>query len=473
MKFTKQKYSVLLFAFTFVLLVSCDDEIMDNINENKNSPTEASISLFLPQATMSTIHGVAGDGAGEYASFFVEHATNVHLNDREPFNINSTVWSRVYSTLNDLDYIIKRGADGGIEEGHYVEVGIAKILYAYTLSIGTDLFGEIPHSEALEGSENRSPGFDSQQEIYTFLQNYLDEAITDLDRGTLGNPSNTDLIFGGNTEMWKKTAYALKARLYNRLSNINPQLSAEDALNALDNAFASEDENLIFDGYLSGTTNDNPWAGWQKTEQTYAISETILEVMNDFTVSGFRDPRAELWFTQIGDEYIGAPPRQAETDLTHSMYSAPSEENVLYDEAPQPMLTYDEMKFIEAEAQLRLGNRFEANKAYEEAVRVACRRAGVSEEDINAYISQGEVFPGANNLELNHIIRQKYISFWMFQSIEAYNDVRRTGIIEMNAPQGLPLRLAYPPSEVNRNPNTPSEIDDNTIYEIPVWWAES
>jgi hypothetical protein len=313
--------------------------------------------------------------------------------------------------------------------------------------------------------------FDDQQTIYAFLQQTLDEAIVYLDKESVGDINRIDLIFQGDTEMWKKTAYALKARLYNRLSNINPETSAQNALDALSHAFTSAAEGFIFDGYLSGNTNDNPWTGWQKQEQTYAVSETFIDLVNSFNDPGFADPRAEKWFTKIDGEFVGAPTGEAQTDLTHSIYSAPSTQTVLYDESPQPMLTYDEMKFIEAEAQLRLGNKSAANAAYEEAVMAACRRAGISEEDINAYVNQGIVFPGEDGLALDHIVQQKNISFWMFQSIEAYNDFRRTGIPLMNDPRGTPLRLPYPPSEVNRNPNTPSDINDVTIYEIPVWWA--
>jgi hypothetical protein len=373
--------------------------------------------------------------------------------------------------LKDLQIIIEKGSEGGSEEGQYEAVGIAKILYAYTLSVGTDFFGEMPHSEALQGSENRSPAFDDQQTIYTFLQQILDEAIADLDKESLVEADRIDLIFQGDAAMWKKTAYALKARLYNRLSNIDPAASAQNALNALNNAFASEAEGFIFDGYLAGNSNDNPWTGWQKQEQTYAVSTTFIDLVQSFNDPGFADPRAERWFTKIDGEFVGAPPGEAQTDLTHSIYSAPSTETVLYDESPQPLLTYDEMKFIEAEAQLRLGNRPEANAAYEAAVVAACRRGGITEEEINAYVSQGTVFPGGAGLTLEHIIKQKNISFWMFQSLEAYNDQRRTGIPAMNDPRGTPLRLPYPPSEVNRNPNTPPNINDVTIYEIPVWWA--
>lgn len=454
-------------------LLSCSDDTLDKINENPNAPVDVPISLLLPQTTISTIYGVAGDGGGEYATFFVEHATNVHLNPRRPDDVNGNVWASTYSTLNDLKIIIEKGSEGGNEEGQYVAVGIAKILYAYTLSVGTDFFGDIPHAEALQGSLNRAPAFDDQEAIYTFLQQLLDEAIVDLDKESTGNPAQIDLIFQGNTEMWKKTAYALKARLYNRLSNIDPEASATQALQALAHTFTSAEEGFIFEGYLSGTSNDNPWAGWQKQEQTYAVSETFVDLLESFTESGYADPRAERWFTKIEGQIIGAPSGNAQSDLTHAIYSAPSMETVLYDEAPQPLLTYDEMKFIAAEAQLRLGNRPEANAAYEEAVQAALRRAGIAEEDMMAYVSQGTVFPGENGLTLDHIIKQKNISFWMFQSLEAYNDYRRTGIPQMNDPRGTPLRLPYPPSEVNRNPNTPADINDVTIYEIPVWWGKS
>lgn len=454
------------------LLLSCSDEILDEINDNPNAPTDVPISLLLPQATVSTIHGVAGDGGGEFACFFVEHTTNVHLNPRLPFNVNSAVWSDTYSTLKDLKTIIEKGSEGGNEEGQYAAVGIAKVLYAYTLSVGTDFFGEMPHSEALQGSLNRAPAFDDQETLYTFLQQILDEAIADLARPSIGNINRIDLIFGGDKVMWTKTAYALKARLFNRLSNVDPQSSATNALEALSQAFASASEGFIFDGYLPGNTNDNPWTGWQKQEQTYAVSETFIDLVNSFNDPGFADPRAEKWFTKINGEFVGAPSGEAQTDLTHSIYSAPSTATVLYDEAPQPLLTYDEMKFIEAEAQLRLGNTPLANAAYEEAVAEACRRAGIADADITTYVNQGDVFPGEANLTLNHIIGQKNISFWMFQSIEAYNDQRRTGIPDMNDPRGTPLRLPYPPSEVNRNPNTPRDINDVTIYERNVWWAQ-
>jgi hypothetical protein len=453
-----------------LLFPSCSDEILDEINKNPNSPTDVPISLLLPQAMVSTIAGVAGHPAGTYASLFVEHTTNVHLNPRMPSDI-SGVFNTVYSVLNDLKVIIEKGSDGGSEEGQYEAVGVAKILYVYTLSVGTDLFGEMPHSEALQGSDIRQPKFDDQEEIYAFMLQTLDEAIADLSRGSIVGISSIDIIFQGDVEMWKKTAYALKARLHNRLSNIDGQGSAQSALDALAQAYSSGDEGLIFDKYLPGSSNDNPWTAYQKSQQLFAISTTILELMDSMTEPGNIDPRAEKWFTKIEGDFVGAPPGDAQTDLSHTVYSTPSPTEVLYDEAPQPVLTYDEMKFIEAEAYLRLpGNEAKANEAYEAAVVAAMRRVGISDEAIETYTGQGSVFPGPDGLTLELVIQQKNISFWLFQSLEAYNDYRRTGIPEMNNRFGTPHRIPYPNSEIDRNANTPSDINDVTIYTTPLWW---
>ena len=98
----------------------------------------------------------------------------------------------------------------------------------------------------------------------------------------------------------------------------------------------------------------------------------------------------------------------------------------------------------------------------------ALERAEIEEEEIADYLASGKIDVGEENLTLEHIIHQKYIAFWLFQPIEAYNDYRRTLIPEMNntvAPP--PNRFPYPQDEVAANENVPSR----TIQD-KVWWAE-
>jgi hypothetical protein len=145
------------------------------------------------------------------------------------------------------------------------------------------------------------------------------------------------------------------------------------------------------------------------------------------------------------------------------------------------MLTYTELKFIEAEAQLRLGDRTKAYTAYEAAVRAALTQASIfnsavalTATPINAYVARPKVLMGADKLTLKDIITQKYIYLTVFQTQEAYNDVRRTGLITLMDPDGTAKRFPYPVNEISRNSNAPQASDINTVYQdnARLFWAK-
>ena len=145
------------------------------------------------------------------------------------------------------------------------------------------------------------------------------------------------------------------------------------------------------------------------------------------------------------------------------------------------MLTFTELKFIEAEAQLRLGDRTKAYTAYEAAVRAALAQASIfnpavslTTAQINAYMARPKVAMGAGNLILKDIIMQKYIYLTVFQTQEAFNDVRRTGLILLNDPDGTAKRFPYPVDEISRNANAPQVSDQNTVYQenARLFWAK-
>ena len=63
-------------------------------------------------------------------------------------------------------------------------------MIATTLGMATDLFGDMPFSEAFRGDENiLTPGLITQEEIYDTLFTILDDAIADLGSATdpIGN----------------------------------------------------------------------------------------------------------------------------------------------------------------------------------------------------------------------------------------------------------------------------------------------
>jgi len=463
----------LFLSFTVLIAVtsSCTDDIMDEIDANPNSPLDVPLNLLLPQVIAETAFAINGTDLAWYSSVFVEHTTGVHGQLEEAdkrTGINTTIvansWESIYaSALQDIQIIINKGSDGGEEEGNWAYVGIAKVLKAYILGITTDAWGRIPYTEALQGSANTQPAFDSQETIYQELQNILDGAIADLAKESLSDPGAVDFIYEGDTDLWTKAAYALKARFHNRLSNINPQQSATLALDAASKSFESPEESMIFTSFNTDATGQHPWFQELNDRSHHAVSTTI-----DGILVGLNDPRREHFFGTVGGEIVPAPNGTAIADQGGDIYSRASS-NVVYATAPMPLMTYDELKFIEAEANLRLDQDQEAYDAYLDAVESAMGRGGIAEEDVTEYLDQNSIAPGAEALDQEDILLQKYISFWLFQPIEAYNDYRRTGIPTMNnTVSPPPARFPYSQDEIAANP---ANIPDVALTN-GVWWAD-
>lgn len=454
------------------VISACSDEELDQIDTNPNNPTDVPISLLLPQVAADVAFAISGTDLAWYSSVFVEHTAGVHgqlQNADDRVGINATIgnnsWNTIYAgALNDMQVLIGKGSDGGSEEGNWVHVGIAKVLTAYTLGITTDLWGRVPYSEAFQGSANRKPAFDNQQLLYQTIQSLLDEAIADFGKTAIGNPGAIDLIYSGDVDKWTKAAYALKARFHNRLSKVDATGSANAALQAVNNAFSSADESMIFSKFTSDAIGEHPWFQESNDRSHHAVSNTFYGILSELN-----DPRgSERFFNLVDGEVRPAPSGATENDQAGVLYSRASSE-VVFATAPLPMITYDEVKFIEAEALLRLNQTADAYIAYQEGVAAAMNRVGISQEEIDAYLDQSEVSPGAANLELDDIITQKYIAFWLFQPIEAFNDYRRTGIPTLNNAVGpAPRRFPYPQDEIDANgDNVPGvSLTDG------VWWDD-
>ncbi|WP_299756672.1 SusD/RagB family nutrient-binding outer membrane lipoprotein [uncultured Pontibacter sp.] len=472
------KFLSYILALGLLLTVSsCDEDTLDEIDTNPNSPTDVPLNLLLPQAETDVAFAVANTDVAWYSSVFVQHTAGVHaqlqqadrrasLNDATLVN---NTWTTIYAgTLPDLNLIIEKGSAGGDQEGFLIHVGIAKILKAFTIAIATDTWGRVPYSEIGQGAEQRQPVFDEQQQIYNNIQMLLDEAIADLAAGG-PNPGARDLIYGGATvpaqsivDSWTRAAWSLKARYYNRLSNINPTESAQQALAAAENGFSSSAQNMNFAVFTSDATGQNPWFQEAADRQHLAVSQRFVQ-----TLQGLSDPRLDVLVAPAPStgEITGAPNGTQDNDQASVLFSDPTD-FVLNATAPVPLMTYDELKFIEAEAHLRLGQQVEAVAAFREAVLAAMQRqASLSGTAAEAYVAQIV----ADGLSLQDIIQQKWISFFLYQPIEAFADYRRTDLPELPHPiSRAPLRFPYPQSEIDANAgNVPNvQLTDG------VWWDD-
>lgn len=459
------KFFILFFSLLIFSTYSCE-ETFEEINTDPDNPVEVPNKLLLPSAQTFTAYGMAGSDLAWYASVWIQHTAGVWNqmeNADKLTDINSqlanNIWRfQLYSgSMMDLKQLM----DQASEQGANSYVGIAKILMAYNLGIATDTWGRIPYSEALQGTANIKPVFDSQESIYQNIQTLLDEGISSLQSAT-DAPSADDIIYGGNLNAWIKAAYALKARYHNHLSNIDANGSAQSALAALQNAFDSSDDDFLYRGFNNNATGENPWYQFENDRDQHCVSASFVAMLE-----GLNDPRLPIYALPVPGlgTIVGGPNAQS-TDQAGALYSKWGS-TLVTASSPLPMMTYVEQKFIEAEAELRLGNTANATAAYEIAIGEAMRKVGVSEEDIATYVAQESVSPAT--LTLQHIITQKYISQFVMESLEAYNDWRRTDVITLTNPAGpIPVRFPYPTTEYDYNlENVP-----NATVNDGVWWDD-
>lgn len=461
---------LLLVLFTF----SCSDEIMDEIDTDPNNPSDVPISMLMSGVTVGAPYWVAGTELGWYCSIFVEHTAGAHGQMRDAdrrANINSQLSENSWAffiyprLLPDLKIIIEKGSEGGNEEGKWVDVGIAKVLMAYTMFVTTDTWGRVPYSEALLGKENRYPAFDTQESIYEAMFDLLDEAIDDLQRESVSIPGGEDFIYAGDADAWVMAAYSLKARYSNRLSNIDPAGSAAEALAAAANGFVSPLDDFTFDNFSTDPGHENTWYQEENERKHHAVSVTFYNLLEELN-----DPRIPLFFNQVGGEYVPAPNGTATQDQAGQIYSRISG-NVIYDVAPLPIMTYSELKFIEAECHLRKSSPDPAAalEAYEDGLDAALASAGVDPADAQVYKTQPTVLPAdAANLTPEMIYAQKQIALWPYGAVEAYAEWRRTDFPTMTNPFDTPRRFPYPQNEISGNGEN---VPDVTVYN-GVWWDD-
>ena len=482
------KKSIYISAFIALFAMACSDETLNEIDTNPNIISDAPLNTYLPAAQTLVVQRVVGSLV-IVSGHATEHTNFTGINTATRFQIGGAAdlgvgggnnWTSGFQALRYFKEIRAKAE----QQNRIGYAAVADIMTAYTLSLLVDAYGDIPYTEV--GRESIiQPKFDKAQDLYAEMQKLLDAGIQKCDQATTAavRPANDDLIFKGNMTLWKKTAYGLKARLHNRLSNVNAAETAQQALTAINGSF-SDNENFIFTDFQDTPQNGNQIAQVGITQGTIAVADGVLSALKSYLEPNediLADPRANIWFTRIGGKIVTTPTSRATTDVTlnGTTYSKP----IYYQRrtAPLPMLTFTELKFIEAEAQLRLGDRTKAYTAYEAAVRAALAQASIfnsavalTTAQINAYMVRPKVAMGADKLTLKDIVTQKYIYLTVFQTQEAFNDVRRTGMIILKDPDGTAKRFPYPVNEISRNANAPQVSDINTVYQnnARLFWAK-
>jgi len=468
----KTKYLNIVLAVVILFgATSCEQFFEDKI-ASPNNPSQVSPNLLLTNVQVATFASFAGQLARQ-SGIMTQHIAGTSAGSQtvEVANYviteltNGNEWNAIYTgAITNSRIIID---EHGAENPYYR--GIARILKVLNAHTASDLWGDVPFSQAASGlSGDLNPAYDAQEDLYDennpsgfFAE--LDAAIADLSVAPADNarlPGSDDLIYGGDVSRWITLAHSLKARLYNHLSEADGATSATKALASLANAIGDPADNAYM-AFGSAGNEQNQWYAYNLQRGDYLkMGEFFVEALK-----ATNDPRLSFFAaTAPNGDYVGTPKNDVDSIATSNI--GPYLNSLT---AMIPLCSFVEMEFIKAEASLRSGQSGPAATAFNDAVKASILDVtGASDPAYEAtYASET-----GSSITLEKIMTQKYIA--MFGQIESYTDYRRTGFpsgVTYNPNSNLttvPLRLIYPQTERLYNSNF---VGTKTLTD-PVWWDQ-
>lgn len=496
----------------FLLLLGSCTKNFDSINKNPNSAQDVeNPQLLIPAIIKSAVRNysytseftasVAGDYyANQYTSGFDDAWT--------PGQVQGNFLWKFYEQLRDVENLQNLSHTKQFSNNE----GIALVLKAWMFQVLTDIYGDIPFSQALQGktSQNFAPAFDHQEDVYYGLNDMLKSANELLTNGK--DPINSDILMGGSAVRWRMFANGLRLRILMRMSG-KTGLKVDVAKEMNDIAinpskyplFASNTDQAAL-SFLDEQGNEFP-AFYNNPVLDYHLSTTFeknLKNLNDPRIRYYAMPTsASISAGRI--EYVGVP---NSIGTVESSYNGGTNSQSQVAPVLQPisafsqasktaaqglLLTYAEVQFILAEARERglitVGDAatYYMNGINDQFAYLASRlnvanftfpKASDITPPASYFTQPGVAYTGSKEEKLYKIRVQKWFSLF-YNGFEGWFEWRRTGVPKETAAgpnsaiKEWPRRSHYPLSELTINAENYKKAilhqgPDNLV--TPVWW---
>lgn len=472
------KTTVIQLLLTGILFVSfaCTADF-EKINTNPNAGEKADEVYYLTKVIISTAYDYQKEAYMGKPAAAGRYMTRLRNAGDDTFGWTSEGWDSHYYRLSEN----KTFHDQAIANGRDQYVATSLILGVFNFAYVTDLWGDIPYSEALKSKDEQIvyPKYDKQEEIYPDLIAKLKEANTLLKSSTLPIDASADVMYGGDVLKWRKFANSLRLRLLLKASDKLP-----DALSTIQEMLNNPSEYPLFESNADNAEipyvvthkwPGGPTGGGGNLTDEYAefIKRRPSKEIIDFMQSR-NDPRLSLLFDEVADPasglvdknpYVGAPVALI------SIYDyngggdniSTLNKSVFYLDLPgkvkASMMIYPEVCFMIAEVMQQKGVTVSGKTAqsfYEEGIKASLLYWGASSESAEGYLIQdGVSYDGT----LKQLIGQKWASLFI-KGAEGWFDYRRTNdILGFNGginPEGakqttIPFRYIYPDGERAQN----------------------
>lgn len=516
-----------------VLILSSCDKGFEEMNKDPNAYTKPVFgSLF--SYNIVTVAGV-GDGntlypndkiTGCYMQYFASLNTFQWTGDKyvKKDSYDGGLLNTVTGTeIKGIQQLIHLTKDDPSLSNLY---NINRIWRVYSFHRATDLYGDIPYSEAGLGliSGILKPKYDKQSVIYPDMLKELDEAAQNLDpaKGSFGN---ADYLFKGDVAKWKKFAYSLMLRLGMRLTKVDPEMAKTYVQKAIAGGVMQSNSDVGKLIHVDGTSQQFYWDGRElrgaegvppsaKGMGYGKMNKTFV----DYLVSQ-NDPRLPFYITLWqGNATPSLYPTYSDPTLQKGLpggYDDATIKNLIptwnstvdlpkisefnlntigNNATPSLFIEYAEVEYFLAEAALRGWGPGTPKEHYEKGVRANMKKSvdlafpgnfSISDAAINDYLA-AHPYPEAGSFDeqMQAIFTQFWASCFM-NNMEVYANWRRTGFplltptnyatsqSKVNGVTIIPRRVVYPQAESTLNKDNYAAAvaqQGPDEYTTRIWW---
>jgi hypothetical protein len=503
-----------LFIAAIIILSSCSKDHFTKVNTD---PVSSAADNYQPNYLLSTTqlyYTGSSDNAFEVAgteingaAMFIQHLaslSNIFYGDKYLRNPGGwgAYYDRAYTSQVKYAVDLFQFTNGKTEYRNLHQ--ISRIMKALVFERLTDIYGDIPYSQAGLGYYERiySPKYDKQQDIYADLLKEVEQATDSLDENA--DKPGGDMFYSKKDDQigaWKRFGNTLLLRMAMRLTKVDPQAAQSYVTKVAGKTMQSNDDNAyVYHSEEGGWITENRIAIYMlvpSIRQYGKLSETFVTYLKDNN-----DPRLPVLAqlpdgTTDADAQVGLPNGYDETGSTTTgiashpgwlgslaLYSEPADLLINY-EAPSFILTYAESELLLADAAARWGLG-DAATHYRNGVIAAITELGaygtggaITATAASDYYDAHPYDP-ANGLEMINT------QFWVatfFNDYESWSNWRRTGFPVLtpvnyhgNASNGtIPRRMAYPTSEkqsngANYNAAVAASLPGGDNITSRIWW---
>ncbi|WP_420582901.1 SusD/RagB family nutrient-binding outer membrane lipoprotein [Reichenbachiella sp.] len=439
------------------LFVSACENGFDEINTDPNSPVAVPASTLLTNGIFNVGYTYWDrDLNFEFGELMVQHMAQNEYTEEQRYSFATSDfnfrWGNLYSGQNVAaptgglyDLAAARAlveANENLSDAQRAnQLAVIDIYMSFGFQMITDMWGDIPYSQAFQPGEYPFPAYDTQEAVYTGMISTVTNAVNSITTSADGFTSG-DILFEGDMADWQAFGNALLIRMGMRSGN-----SAAVAA-GFGGSLPTSDVALVFQ---ESQDVSNPFYQDKvvSSRDDFRISEELVTAMN-----AQADPRLEFYAMPAPgtDVIVGMPYGLSDGDaFTRKNSTSDIHTNIEDDPtAPAYLFSMAELEFFRAEAIVRGYITGDDAAAFAAAIDHSVAQFGASSPGYGASISYG-------TNKLNEIAEQKWIALYT-NGVEAYAEWRRLGhpalvpsAEAVAGVTGIPSRMLYPNTEDGTN----------------------